>query len=565
VAPAVAGSHQYAQEGTYNVAVTIVHDGFTVGASSTANVADVALQAAGGFTYTANEGAVGASQLLATFTDPAGPESLANYAASVSWGDGSASPGTISFNPATASFSVSGSHLYTDELSSTGITVTIHHDTAAPDATVTAAVALADPQIIGNPVVISVGASATNVAVATFTDPGGPEPVGNYLASVAWGDGSTTAGTVTFNPAGSFFTVSANPPLGSDDVSSAVVVTITHAALAPIQVNSTVVVGEPPIAVSVLPVRGHEFSALTNVPVATFTHGEGREPAGAFAASIDWGDGATTAGTVFQAGPTYTVFGSHTYGDEGTYTARVTVAESAEAAMGTAAGTATIATEILPILNPANPTPSEKYVGEVYTDVLGRVVDPAGLAYWSSLIDQGQSREVVAASLLHTPEYFSLIITPAYEKYLGRAPDFQGLQYWTGQMLNGLSDEQLEAGFIGSPEFFARAGGTDLAWVDAMYQDLLGRQADAGGEAFWVDQLQAGESRTSVALGFTTSPEREAQRIQDDYFKFLGRSASDSEVAAFVNAFEHGASNELLIAGFVGSDEYYNRVQSFPQ
>jgi hypothetical protein len=560
----VAGSHFYAQEGTYNVAVTIVHDGFTVGASSTADVSDVSLSATGGFTYTAAEGAPGSNQVLATFTDPAGPEPLANYSASVAWGDGSVTPGTVSFDPTTQSFSVTGSHSYTDELSSTGITVTIHHAAVTPDQTVTAAVSLADPQIIGNSVAVSVTASATNVLVATFFDPGGAEPAGNYSARVAWGDGSTTAGTITLNPTGSFFTVTANPPLGIDDVSSAVIVTITHAALPPIQVDSTVVVGEPPINVAVLGFRGHEFSPLTNVPVATFTHGEGAEPAGVFAASVDWGDGTTTAGVIVQAGPTYTVFGSHTYGDEGTYTAKVTATEQAEAVVGTASGTVMIATEILPIADPANPTPSEKYVAEVYSDVLGREVDPAGLAYWSSLIDQGVARSTVAANLLHTPEYFSLVITPAYEKYLGRAPDFQGLQFWITQMLNGLTDEELEAGFIGSPEFFARAGGTDLAWVDAMYLDLLGRPADASGEAFWVDQLLAGESRTSVALGFTTSPEREAQRIQEDYFKFLGRAASDSEVAGFVNAFEHGATNELLIAGFIGSDEYYNRVQAFP-
>jgi len=127
-----------------------------------------------------------------------------------------------------------------------------------------------------------------------------------------------------------------------------------------------------------------------------------------------------------------------------------------------------------------------------------------------------------------------------------------------------MTDEQVEAAFIGSPEYFARAGGNNLAWVDAMYRDLLGRPADASGELFWTESLAGGESRTQVALGFTTSPEREALRIQDAYFQFLGRAATPSEVDGFVNSFEHGATNELLITGFIASDEYYNRVQSFP-
>ncbi len=558
----VVGSHLYANEGSYNVTVTVQHDGFAVAATSAGNVVDVPVQATGGATYTAIEGAAGTNQLLATFTDPAGAEPVADYSAAVAWGDGSASLGTVIYSSATQTFSVSGRHLYTDEQSSNRVTVTIHHDTASPDVTATAAVNITDPQIVGTAVSASVAALSTNVAVATFTDPGGAEDPSHYAAGITWGDGSSTPGTITFNPATRAFTVSGNPPPAIDDVSSGVVVTISHMSLSPIAVNSTIVVGEPPITAAGVRVAGHEFTALSNVALATFTHGAGNEPSGAFTANIDWGDGVAAAGAILKAGPFYVVVGSHTYGDEGTYTVRVTVGEEGLTASVTDA--AIIATENLPIANSATPTPSQKYVAEVYTDVLGRLVEPGGLQFWSSQIDRGQSRDVVAANLIHTPEYFGLIIQPVYQKYLGRAADPDGLSFWTNQMLNGLTDEQLESKFIGSPEYYGRAGGTDLAWVDALYRDLLGRTADSGGESFWEGRLLAGESRADVALGFTTSSEREALRVQDDYFKFLGRAATPSEVAGLVNAFTHGATNEQLITGFIASGEYYNRVQSFP-
>ena len=279
-------------------------------------------------------------------------------------------------------------------------------------------------------------------------------------------------------------------------------------SLPSITVNSTIVVGEGAIVVVGAPVAGHEFTPLSNVTVATFTHDVGREPASEFAATIAWGDGATTVGTVQRLGLAYAVAGSHTYDDEGTYTVQVTVSE--EGVTATSSGAATIATEILPIAGPANPTPNQKYVAEVYTDVLNRLVEPGGLQYWSNLLDQGQSRDVVAASLIHTPEYFALIINPLYEKYLGRPADQGGLNIGSSRCSTEMTDEQVEAGFIGSPEYFARAGGTNLAWVDAMYSDLLGRPADASGESFWTENLAGGESRAQVALGFTTSPEREA-------------------------------------------------------
>ncbi len=64
-----------------------------------------------------------------------------------------------------------------------------------------------------------------------------------------------------------------------------------------------------------------------------------------------------------------------------------------------------------------------------------------------------------------------------------------------------------------------------MTWVDAMYQDLLGRPADLTGQSYWVEQLKQGASRSGVAYGFAASLEREGQRIQADYQTFLRRGA----------------------------------------
>src|SRR5215469_2351927 len=144
---------------------------------------------------------------------------------------------------------------------------------------------------------------------------------------------------------------------------------------------------------------------------------------------------------------------------------------------------------------------NQVYVESVYQFVLGRPGDAGGVGYWTAQLDNGAALAGVAAQLTHSAEYFgNIIITPAYEKYLGRAPDAAGIAYWVGQMQNhGLTDESLEAGFIGSTEFYNHAGGTDKDWVDAMYQDLLGRAPDPSGESYWVAQLQSGANRAAVA------------------------------------------------------------------
>lgn len=72
--------------------------------------------------------------------------------------------------------------------------------------------------------------------------------------------------------------------------------------------------------------------SLSKATVATFTHAGGIEPVSAFTATINWGDGKTSTGTITLSGTTYTVSGSHKYRRTGTYTITTTVTEIGNAA-----------------------------------------------------------------------------------------------------------------------------------------------------------------------------------------------------------------------------------------
>ncbi|MGH7191948.1 MAG: DUF4214 domain-containing protein, partial [Candidatus Saccharimonadales bacterium] len=89
------------------------------------------------------------------------------------------------------------------------------------------------------------------------------------------------------------------------------------------------------------------------------------------------------------------------------------------------------------------------------------------------------------------------------------------------------------------------------------YQALLGRAADAGGQAYWAGRLSSGETRAQVAQGFTTSAESEKAQINEDYLHYLGRPADPSGLDHWLGQFATGGTNEDLIAAFTGSDEYY--------
>jgi hypothetical protein len=168
-----------------------------------------------------------------------------------------------------------------------------------------------------------------------------------------------------------------------------------------------------------------------------------------------------------------------------------------------------------------------------------------------------------ASFFTHSAENYGNIIDAAYNRYLKRLPDASGLAYWIKVMQGGVTDEQLEAFFLGSREYIVDHGGVNPngvplpAWVQGMYMDLLGRQADTSGLAFWSSQLALGVPASSIAVGFAASSERERTRIGANYTTYLDRPADDAGVNFWLGQFLVGKTNEDLAAGFIGSPEFY--------
>jgi hypothetical protein len=143
----VSGTHTYAEEGpvTLSVAVTDTYTSLNVSAngissapdfyanatgSSSITVGDPSVVGIGGFVFNTTVGVSTGTVTVATFTDPAGAEALANYSASIDWGDAGTSTGTIT-GPVAGVFTVTGSHTYTT-VNTFNIKVTISHETSTP-------------------------------------------------------------------------------------------------------------------------------------------------------------------------------------------------------------------------------------------------------------------------------------------------------------------------------------------------------------------------------------------------------------------------------------------------
>lgn len=327
---AVQGSHTYSEEGSNTVRVTVNHNGSTdtpVTITETVAVSDPAVNSSGGMTYTATEGAVGQDQLIATFTDPGGSEVAGDYSATINWGDFTSSAATITPSPDGTFFLVTGgsNHIYTEDGNFT-ITVVISHDNA-PQATTMSVATVADPSVIAHGGFTYTGIEggvAFNETVATFTDPGGVEANSNYSASITWGDGSTTTGSISHSANGQF-TVSTAHTFAEEGTKPLVVV-IKHGASLPVTVTGTSSISDAPLQLTAAsPITAEEGIPLINVPIATFVDLGGAEEIDDYSAIINWGDTTTSAGDVSYASGTFTVAGSHVYSIAGHQTIQVTV------------------------------------------------------------------------------------------------------------------------------------------------------------------------------------------------------------------------------------------------
>lgn len=104
-------------------------------------------------------------------------------------------------------------------------------------------------------------------------------------------------------------------------------------------------------------------------------------------------------------------------------------------------------------------------------------------------------------------------IVRLYDTVFDRAPDADGLAFWNSSADAGTRLHTMADRFVAAPEFAATYGQPgSLAFVQAMYQNVLGRAGEADGVSFWTHNLDAGlVDRASVVVGFSESPEHAQQ------------------------------------------------------
>jgi hypothetical protein len=96
-----------------------------------------------------------------------------------------------------------------------------------------------------------------------------------------------------------------------------------------------------------------------------------------------------------------------------------------------------------------------------------------------------------------------------YRAAFGRAPDKAGLAYWTGVLDNGATLIDVAGGFINSQEFVDFYGATpsNSSFANSLYLNVLHREPDPAGLAYWVNRLDDGAAKAEVLVAVSESAE----------------------------------------------------------
>jgi hypothetical protein len=205
-------------------------------------------------------------------------------------------------------------------------------------------------------------------------------------------------------------------------------------------------------------------------------------------------------------------------------------------------------------------TSNSAYIGALYQSLLDRSVDAAGLGQWLQLLLAGVSREQVAMAIWQSPEHRGVEVDQFYTNILGRSADPVGRTLWVNAFLEGASEVEVLRGFLTSAEYQATHA-SDLAFVNGLYTQVLGRLPDATGQATWLQALRSGQSRAAVAQAFLTSAEVNQRVVDEYYLLFLNRAADQAGEQQWTSLLASGqATFESVGESILASEEYYTRA-----
>ncbi len=254
------------------------------------------------------EGTSTGTVALASFADPEANLPVSDYSATVNWGDGSAPehPTTITFDATTQAYTLTGTHTYTEP----GVfrpSILINSTSGLSSSTILETALVSAIPIVGKGTALT-GTEGKTISgsVATFTTTRNAAAAADYTASINWGDGTASAGTVVKDSTGHFH-VNGSHAYGDQSTGTGfhVTVTISRTGASDTVVGSTAKMAGVPIDTPSSRSNVASVNVSKTFVLATFRdQNPVNTNAGAYVATITWGDGTTSLATFVRLSST---------------------------------------------------------------------------------------------------------------------------------------------------------------------------------------------------------------------------------------------------------------------
>jgi uncharacterized delta-60 repeat protein len=205
------------------------------------------------------------------------------------------------------------------------------------------------------------------------------------------------------------------------------------------------------------------------------------------------------------------------------------------------------------------------FVAGSYRDLLGRPADAAGLANFQQGLDTARVPLLssIATAYVTSAENRANLIKSYYTTFLGRSAGMAEVNSWLQSMQQGATPAQVLAAIVSSQEAFQKQG-SNTAWLDQVYQGLLGRNRDPGSQGFLDCLNNSTCTRQDVASAILGNTEYQSRFITNTYTTYLGRAPADVEINLWLPLLKQPAagpsqpsSQEQFVAAILSSGEYF--------
>ena len=256
--------------------------------------------------------------------------------------------------------------------------------------------------------------------------------------------------------------------------------------------------------------------------------------------------------------PTWDQFGGGVWASDPDYAGKVLRIRQSIMQWGRRYGTARFA----PFAGPG------PFARQGFRDVLFREGTAGEVNLWETALRVGTVTPELFVAELFRGEGANTVqqVSRLYLSVLGRAPDRGGLAFWTNRRKAGVPLATLATQVMATREFTSRYGAPDeVAFVDLLYRNVLGRDGDPTGRAYWIGALTGRRlTRTQVVMLFSESPENKARtaalvEVTVLHLGLVYAQPTATEKADWATARAGGARLEDLALDLLVSERYFAR------